>query len=185
MVPMQSISTSDLFDAFAEDLLSERAPRPLLIVGASKIDNLLLEILSSHFVPKRAKANDQDELLEGDRPLATFSARIKMCYRLGIIDESLYLSLEALRALRNPSAHSVAFDIGKSPTREHLAELRKCVAGRKSFRLTQERFFNHAPLNKIEELQCLLLTLCVILEAIREKTSTTRGSKIALSIATR
>ena len=185
MAPMQSISTSELFDAFAEDLLAERAPRPLFIVGASKTDNLLFEILSSHLLPKRAKSKDQDELLEGDRPVATFSARIKMCYRLGLIDESLYLSLENLRALRNPSAHSVAFDIGKSPTREHLAELRKCVAGRKSFRLTKERYFDHDPLNKIEELQCLLLTLCVLLEAIREKTSTTPGSKVALSIATR
>jgi hypothetical protein len=182
---MQSISTSDLFDVFAEDLLAERAPRPLVIVGASKVHNLLFEILSAHLLPKRVRAKYQDELLEGDRPLATFSAQIKMCFRLGLIDESLYLSLETLRALRNPSAHSIAFDIGKSPTREHLAELRKGVAGRKSFRLTQERYFDHVPLNKTEELQCLLLTLCVILEAIREKTSTTRGSKIALSIATR
>jgi len=182
---MQPISPSDLFDAFAEDLLAERSPRPLVIVGASKIDNLLLEILSSHMLPKRAKAKDQDELLEGDRPLATFSARIKMCYRLGLIDESLYLSLETLRALRNPSAHSIAFDIGKSPTREHHAKLHKGIAERKSFRLTKQRYFDRDPLNKIEELQCLLLTLCVILQAIREKTSTTSGSKLALSIATR
>jgi hypothetical protein len=105
MVPMQSISTSDLFDAFAEDLLAERASCPLVIIGASKVDNLLLEILSLHLLPKRAKKRDQDELLEGDRPLATFSARIKMCYRLGLIGESLYLSIETLRALRNASAH--------------------------------------------------------------------------------
>ena len=185
MVPMQSISTSNLFDAFAEDLLAERAPRSLVIVGASKVDNLLFEILSSHLLPKRAKEKDQDELLEGDRPLATFSARIKMCYRLGLIGESLYLSLEHLRSLRNPGAHSIAFDIGKSPTREHLAELHKGVAGRKSFCWTKERYFGPSPLNKTEELQCLLLTLCVILEATHEKTSTTRGSKIARSIATR
>lgn len=182
---MHNISTSDLFDTFAEDLLGERAARPLVIVGASKVDNLLFEILNLHLLPKRAKAKEQDELLEGDRPLATFSARIKMCYRLGLIDETLYLALEQLRDLRNPSAHSIAFDIAKSPTREHLAELRKSVANRHSFRLTKERYFDHAPLNKIEELQCLLLTLCVLLEAIRKKTSTTRGSKAALSIATR
>jgi hypothetical protein len=108
-----------------------------------------------------------------------------MCYRLGLIDESLYLSLETLRALRNPSAHSIAFDIGKSPMREHLAKLRKDIASRKSYRLTKDRYFYTDSLNRIEELQCLLLTLCVILEAIREKTSTTRGSKVALSIATR
>ncbi len=86
----QSISANDLFDAFAEDLLSERSPRLLVIVGASKVDNLLLGILAAYLLPKRAKAKDQDELLEGDRPLATLSARIKICYRLGLIDESLY-----------------------------------------------------------------------------------------------
>jgi hypothetical protein len=184
MVPMQS-TTSEMFDTFAEDLLAERASRPLVIVGASKVDNLLFEILSSYLLPKRAKLREQDELLEGDRPLATFSARIKMCYRLGLIDESLYLSLENLRVLRNPSAHSIAFDIVKSPMREYLAELRKSITRRKSFCLTKERYFDHDPLNKIKELQCILLTLCVLLEAIREKISTTRGSKVALSIATR
>lgn len=182
---MQANSPGDLFDAFAEDLLGERTPRPLVIVGASKVDTLLFEILSSYLLPKRAKTKDQDELLEGDRPLATFSARIKICYRLRLIDESLYLSLETLRALRNRSAHSITFDINKSPMRERVAELRKGVGGRNSFLLTKERYFGSDSLTKVLELQCLLLTLCVILEAIREKISITSGSKAALSIATR
>lgn len=182
---MHKTSISDIFDTFAEDLLEERTARPMIIVGASKVDNLLFEILNRHLLPKRAKVNDHDELLEGDRPLATFSARIKICYRLGLIDESLYLALEKLRALRNPSAHSIAFDIAKPPTREHIAELRKNVANRNSFQLTKERYFEHESLSKIEDLQCMLLTLCVLLEAIREKTSVTRGNKQSLSISTR
>jgi len=180
-----SNASSDLFDTFAEDLLGERNARPLIIIGASKVDNLLFQILNGYLLPKRAKPKDHDELLEGDRPLATFSARIKICYRLGLIDETLYLALERLRALRNPSAHSIGFDITSSPTREHLAELQRGVAKRNSFRLTKERYFDSEPLSKIEDLQCVLLTLCVLLEAIREKTSTTVGSKIALSIANR
>ncbi len=182
---MDSISTTDVFDAFAEDLLAERAMRPLIIIGAAKVDNLLFEILNLYLLPKTVKAKEQDELLEGDRPLATFSARIKICYRLGLIDETLHRALEQLRTLRNPSAHSIAFDIAKSPTREHLAELRKIVASRHSFRLTKARYFEQEQLSKTEELQCSLLTLCVLLEAIREKISTTRGSKLARSIASR
>jgi DNA-binding MltR family transcriptional regulator len=119
---MHNNQKSDLFDIFAEDLLGERTVRPLIIVGASKVDHLLFEILSLYLIPKLAKNKDPDELLEGDRPLATFSARIKMCYRLGLIDQTLYVALEKLRALRNPSAHSIAFDIAKSPMREHLAD---------------------------------------------------------------
>jgi len=182
---MHNASTSDMFDEFAEDLLGERTARPLIIIGASKVDNLLFQILNVYLLPKRATEKDQDELLEGDKPLGTFSARIKICYRLGLIDEILYLALEQLRALRNQSAHSIAFDIMKSPAREHISQLRKSVNSRHSFRQTKKRYFDNADLTKIDELQCVLLTLCVLLELIHGKVSTTCGSKIALSIATR
>jgi hypothetical protein len=182
---MDRKSRADVFDAFAEELLGEWSTRPLIIVGASKVDNLLSEILSQYLLPKTAKAKDQDELLEGDSPLGTFSARIKVCFRLGLIDETLYRGLEQLRALRNWSAHSIVFDIAKSPARDHLGELSKTVASRQSYGLTRARYFDAQPLNKTEELQCLLLTLCVLLEAIREKISTTRGSKMGRSIASR
>ena len=109
---MQNLQTIDyLFDTFAEDLLGERTIRPLIIIGSAKVDNLLFEILNLYLKPKLTKNNEPDELLDGDRPLATFSARIKMCYRLGLIDKTLCLALEKLRALRNPSAHNIAFDI--------------------------------------------------------------------------
>jgi hypothetical protein len=171
-----------IFDSFADELLRERSARPLVIVGASKIDDLLFDILTIYLLPKLSKSKDQDELLEGDRPLATFGARIKLCRRLALIDETLSCTLETLRRLRNKSAHSIAFDIAKSPVREHLAELRKQIACRRSFRLTQERYFDASPLKPIEEVQCLLLTLCVLLEAIRE-TTTTGDNGEALTIA--
>jgi hypothetical protein len=180
---MQKPKTGELFDVFAEDLLAERSPRPLVIVGASKVDDLLFGILRVFLLPKIAEPRNQDELLEGDTPLATFSARIKMCRRLGLIDETLYLALERLRALRNFSAHSISFDDAKSPVREHLAELRRQIASRSSYTLTRERYFDSATLQGVEELQCLLLTLCVLLEAIRQKVRPTSANKSALTIA--
>jgi hypothetical protein len=155
----------------------------LIIVGAAKADDLLLEVLRAFLLPKIAKAKDQDELLEGDTPLATFSARIKICRRLGLLDETLYLALERLRALRNLSAHSVSFNERKSPVRDHLGEFRKHIAARGSYRLTKERYFNVEPLEAIEEWQCLLLTLCVLLEAILQKVERTSGNESALNIA--
>lgn len=177
------MSISDQFDTFAEDLLEERVPRPLIIIGASRVDDLLFQILAKYLLPKKAKPKDQDELLEGDRALATFSARIKLTYRLGLIDETLYVALEQLRNLRNLSAHSVAFDIIKSPARDHLTELRKSINHRQSFCLTRERYFDNTNLTIIEELQCLLLTLCVLLEAIQIKISKIQGNKHLLRIA--
>jgi hypothetical protein len=180
---MRKPDNTDLFDLFAEDLLAERSARPLVIVGASKVDDLLFEMLRAFLLPKIAKPKERDELLEGDAPLAAFSIRIKMCRRLGLIDETLYISLRTLRDLRNFSAHSISFNYTKSPVREHLAELRKQVASRRSYQLTKERYFDSSPLGAIEELQCLLLTICVLLEAIREKIRPTSGNASALSIA--
>jgi hypothetical protein len=175
--------TRELFDSFAEDLLAERSVRPLVIVGAAKVDDLLFEILRAFLQPKISK--DQDELLEGDSPLATFSARIKMCRRLGLIDGTLYLALERLRTLRNLSAHSLSFDTAVSTVREHLSIFRANVTSRASYRLTKQRYFESDPFSAIEECQCLLLTLCVLLEAVRQKVGPTTGNKRARRIAAR
>lgn len=179
------MSTASEFDDFTDDFLVEKTPRLIIIVGASKVDALLYDILAAYLLPKRAKSNNQDELLEGDRPLGTFNARMKLCYRLAIIDESLYLVLETLRLIRNASAHSIAFDSGKSPIREHISELRKKVESRLSYKLTRERYFASSSLDKTEELQCLLLTICVLLEGIRKKTSQTKAIKRTMAISKR
>jgi hypothetical protein len=179
------MSTASAFDDFADDFLGERTPRLIIIVGASKVDALLYNILAAYLLPKRAKSNEQDELLEGDRPLGTFSSRIKMCYRLAIVDESLYSILETLRSMRNASAHAIAFDAGTSPLREHIAELRRRVEPRSSYKWTRERYFVTPSLSKTEELQCLLLTICVLLEGIRKKTARTRANKTTIAISKR
>ena len=178
------LMNTEHFDAFAEDLLTERDARPLVIIGSSKVDGLLFEILSQFFLPKISKPKEQDELFERDPgPLSTFSSRIKTCRRLGLIDNSFYGVLEQLRDLRNMSAHSVVFDETKSPVREKLAELKKRIISRKSYKLTKERYFGIEPLKQIEEWQCLLLTLCVLLEAIRKTVKQTLGNKNSMRIS--
>ena len=175
--------SAELFDAFAEDLLGERSARPLVIIGASRVEELLAETLRAFLLPRRNR--DQDELLEGDNPLSTFSARTRICLRLGLIDSTLYSAIDRLRALRNLSAHSVSFDHAKSPARDHLAELRRHVAHRQSYKWTKERYFPEGTVEPVAELQCLLLTLCVLLESVRSKIKSTPGNKTALRIAAR
>jgi hypothetical protein len=106
-----------------------------------------------------------------------------MCRRLGLIDATLHRALDRLRTLRNFSAHSISFNDAKSPVREHLAELRNQIVGRRSYQLTRQRYFDAGPLQAIEEWQCLLLTLCVLLELIRERLKRISGNKKALRIA--
>jgi hypothetical protein len=173
-------------DGFADDLMAERAVRPLVIVGASRVDHLLGEILRKYLLPQVAKTAEPDELLDRDTgPLATFSSRIKTSRRLGLIDESLYHALDRLRHVRNKSAHSVAFNHAQSPVRELLNEFRRHVVARHSYRLTKERYFDGATSGDVEELQCQLLTICVLLEAIRAKVKATKGSKAAIAIASK
>lgn len=178
------VSGAQLFDSFADDLLGEKNIRPLVIVAAAKMDDLLFEVLRRFLLPKIAKPKDPDEVLERDSgPLTTFSSRIKMCRRLGLIDETLYLSLEKLRALRNLCAHEIVFDGATSPARDHFAELRRQITHRDSYKLTWQRYFERRTLEGIEEWQCLLLTLCVLLQAIKDKVKPTFGSRRTLKIA--
>jgi DNA-binding MltR family transcriptional regulator len=159
--------------------------RPLIIVGAAKIDQLLTEILRQYLLPKFAKVKEQDELLEGDNPLTTFSSRIKICCRLGLLEDRLFATLNRLRLIRNLCAHQINFDASKSPIREHLNEFYAQIASRPAFKLTKERFFNTSELSDTERLQCSLLTLCVLLEATWKCTRATTRSKAAQIIATK
>lgn len=151
---------TEQFDSFVEDLLGEKMPRPIIIIGASKIDDLLFRIIEKHLFP--ARELKEDELLKGDSPLSTFSSRIKMTYRLGIIDDSLFRVLEQVRKVRNLCAHSIEFDVKKSPSKDHLNEIKKMLSTRNSYKLTKSRFFSDS-FSNTKELQCHLVTICVIL----------------------
>lgn len=171
---------TDQFDSFVEDLLGEKLERPLIIVGSSKIDDLLYNILSKLLLlPIKI---DEEDLLKGDNPISTFSSRIKLTYRLGIIDETLFKTLDQIRKVRNLCAHSIEFDTRKSPVREHISELRKRITSRKSFILTKTRFFPNA-FRSMEELQCMFITICVILESIHEGIVKTKGFAKTLKIS--
>jgi hypothetical protein len=162
---------ADLFDDFTEDFLRESTSRTIIIVGSSKIDDSLAIIISKLLFPKLAKQSDQDELLEGDSPLATFSSRIKIVYRLGLIDVSFYKVLEKIRKIRNIGAHQLSFNIMLSPLREHVYSLINLVNHRKSFKLTKERYFQNHLDTTIDELKCALLSVCVVLQAVTAKIS--------------
>lgn len=176
---------NDKFDDFADDLLEERSIRPLIIIGASKVDDLLFEILKKSLRPKIAKASDSDELLENDRPLSTFSARTLLCYRLGLIDKTLFAAIDQLRKLRNLCAHQVRFDHEVSPIRDHLAELRKNVSRRESYKLTQKRYNHEGVEGETAEIQCLLLTICVLLESISSSCEPIIENENAIAISSR
>ena len=94
------------FDEFADELMVESQPRALIILATSQIDFQLRNILEKYLWLKSAKEKNEDEMLDGDNPLGTFSSRIKIAKRLGLIDAELYSVLNKLRDIRNSAART-------------------------------------------------------------------------------
>lgn len=94
----------DNFSAFAEEFKNE-TDRAAVVLGAAKLDFLLYQILNKYLIPN---TGSRDELLEGDSPLSTFSAKIHLVYRLGFIDAAFARALHLVRKIRNSFAHEVS-----------------------------------------------------------------------------
>jgi hypothetical protein len=79
--------------------------RSCVIVAAAIIDHLLTEALRSFLVPSPTA---QDPLFDGaNAPLGTFSARIDMAHRLGLLGVQAARDMHLIRRMRNDQAHSV------------------------------------------------------------------------------
>lgn len=158
------------FDEFADELLLEKQPRAIVILGSAQIDTQLRNIIESFIWPKAGKPNEVDELLDGDNPLSTFSSRIKISFRLGLIDERLLNALNKIREIRNQAAHWITFGVSDAPLRDQLKHLNAIITNRRSYSLTVSRFFTEEQkLNELETLQAMLLTLSAILGSIESR----------------
>jgi len=103
------------FDPQYEPLLQEllnfvaefenESQRAVVILGAAKLDTLLEALLIRVLVPS---PSGRDELFDTDRPLSTFSAKIELAYRLGLISGALSRAMHLIRKIRNDFAHSAS-----------------------------------------------------------------------------
>lgn len=82
----------------------ESSDRASVIVSGSLIDKILEDILNSFLIDD---AKSDKEIFEGFGPLSSFSAKIKICYRLGLISQYEYKKLETFRSIRNYFAHEI------------------------------------------------------------------------------
>ena len=74
-----------------------------VIIASSKMDELLGSIIRQRVLPCPEK---NDDLLDSERGLGSFSLRIMMAHRLGTIDASLARALHIIRRIRNDFAHT-------------------------------------------------------------------------------
>jgi DNA-binding MltR family transcriptional regulator len=112
---------------YFEVLLAEfgkESDRAAVILAASVADELLRTLLSAHLVPVTSST---DELFDGaNAPLGTFSSRIEMSYRLGLVSVKFARDLHLIRKIRNDFAHNIhgcSFDDARIKSR--ILELSK------------------------------------------------------------
>lgn len=151
------------FDELIDDILDEKSDRALIIYSCSIIDDQLYEILKMYLIDSK---ESKDELLLGDSPLSTLSSRIKIAYRLGIIDVSFVRNLDLIRKIRNKCAHNVRLNIKEPPISDLINNLKNNLNKRETYKLTLKRYFDN-DLKKKDEFKALLVTVCVILHAIK------------------
>jgi hypothetical protein len=118
----------------------DESDRAAVVLGAAKLDQLLYRIIQAFLIPV---TTGRDELLDGDTPLGTFSAKINFTYRCGLIDSNFARALHMVRKIRNSFAHEVS---GCSLiTGAHIDRVRELIHPLMSYQictLFRHHFFN-------------------------------------------
>jgi len=133
---------------------SNEPDRSAAILVPAKLDSQLLLCLQRKLLPP--KKENEDPLLRSDRALGTFSSRIEMCYRLGIIDADFTAALHLVRKIRNEFAHG--FDAQGFTTPQHkdrLIELARPIRDTEYFQTAMDIV---RPSNGEERSQYLVVT---------------------------
>lgn len=104
---LKSTVNSDMDDykGFYDELQKE-TPRAAVIIAAAFMDDLLRRLLENIMVDDPKVINDLlGSEKNADRPLSSFSARIKAAYCLGLLSKQEYGDLNLIRSIRNRFAH--------------------------------------------------------------------------------
>jgi DNA-binding MltR family transcriptional regulator len=96
---------TQFYNKLLRDEFSKETDRGAVILAASLFDIQLESLLKTYLVPDTSSS---DQLFEGaSAPLSTFSARILICYRLGLISKNFARDLNLIRKIRNEFAHNI------------------------------------------------------------------------------
>jgi hypothetical protein len=157
----------DAFRAFVEEFARE-SDRAAVVLGAARLDAQLYQLISKVLVPC---SGSNDELLDGDAPLATFSAKINMAHRLGLIDASIARALHLCRRIRNSFAHEItssSLDAHRDRVRELVNLYSSASEGFESFK---KAFFGAAT-GCSSDFRCMLAIVSIRLDrAIHDASS--------------
>lgn len=81
------------------------SPRALVILSSAMLEQTLKGLLQTYLV---ASPTRDDSLFDGpNAPLGSFSSRIDLSYRLGLISHKMCRDLHVIRKIRNDFAHDI------------------------------------------------------------------------------
>ena len=118
--------SAEHWDKHLKRELANESDRACVIIAAAVLDSALMTLLKSHLIPVGTR---EDHLFDGaNAPLSTFSARIEMSHRLGLMDANLARSLNLIRRIRNDFAHDVAgCSFEQSRVMNRMTELKRAI----------------------------------------------------------
>lgn len=91
-------------DRVAREILTS-SPRAAALVAGAFLDVFLQRLIIRHFVA--LSVSEMESLFEPDRPLGTFSSKIKVARALGIFGPKTAHDLNIIRDIRNAFAHGL------------------------------------------------------------------------------
>ena len=112
---------ADWHELLHEEFKGE-SDRACVILAASLLDAAMLNILKNALVPNPSSS---DSLFDGaNAPISTFSSRIDLLYRIGIISANMNRDLHLVRKIRNQFAHNITgCDFNESSVRDRVSLL--------------------------------------------------------------
>jgi DNA-binding MltR family transcriptional regulator len=113
------------------DEFHRESDRATAILAAALLDEQLFQLLTAFLVDDE----EQVELLvDSERPLGTFGARIRMTYCLGLITQEVFGILKIVKTIRNAFAHHLhGLSFADSSIAEECNKLRSVLHGPPDF----------------------------------------------------
>jgi hypothetical protein len=101
--------------------LARESERAAVVLGAARLDSALERLICRSMKPH---PGGSDNLFGSDRTLSTFSAKIAIAHRLGLINGDVEHVLQLIRRIRNSFAHSIESErLSDSAHKNRLSEV--------------------------------------------------------------
>jgi DNA-binding MltR family transcriptional regulator len=119
-----SYETATKWDDILEDEFAKESDRAAAILVCSLFDNALVTLLRNCLVACPTK--DDDLIDSPNAPISTFSSRIDLAFRLGLISSKFCRDLHLFRKIRNEFAHNIqGCNFSNSSVHSRIIELAK------------------------------------------------------------